>query len=354
MTDIPLVSVVIATYNRANLLAASVESVLSQDYPNVELIIVDDCSVDRTPEVIANFEAEHERVHGIRLSDNSGPSAARNRGIEAARGSLVAFLDDDDLWLPGKLTAQVSTLQDNPEAALCYAKALVGTADGVPTSQAYSGSDLGHSGDNFENQLRHHAIKTPTVVVRKAVLEDVGVFDETLATGEDTDLFLRITLEHPATYVPEPVTVVREHKGRMTLTDRRSGRRARCLLTVFGRLWDHVPASQRSARGLVAAHLTAAALTLAECEKGKALDREEIREITRAHSEWFDFPEPFWPLALAYAASGSTREARAAARRAVEQSKMGRLKRAAAWALYIWPRPVIWAKRAWEKRQLAD
>ncbi len=354
MTDTPLVSVVIATYNRADLLSESVRSVLSQDYPSVELIIVDDCSTDRTPELIAELEARDEQVRGIRLPDNSGPSAARNMGIASARGSLVAFLDDDDIWLPGKLTAQVRTLQDNPEAALCYAKALVGTADGVATVQPYSGSHLGRNGDNFENQLRHHAIKTPTVVVRKSVLEEVGVFDETLATGEDTDLFLRITLQHPATYVPEPVTVVREHRGRMTLGDRRSGRRARCLLEVFGRIWDRLPASRESARGLIAAHLVAAALTLAECEKGETLACEEIRDITQAHPEWFDFPEPFWPLALAYAASGGDREARAAARETVKQPRMGRLKRAAAWALYIWPRPVAWLKSHIENRQLAE
>lgn len=345
MTDAPMVSVVIATCNRAHLLRQAIESVLAQDYPNFEVIIVDDSSTDGTPEVIAEIEAEHDRVRSVRLPHNSGASAARNTGIRAARGPLIAFLDDDDTWLPGKLTAQVNALQAHPESALCYAKALSGSPEGIATTRPYVGTDRGRSGDNFENQLRYHAIKTPTVIVRAEVLEEVGLFDEKLPTAEDTDLFLRITLRHPATYVHEPVAVVREHPGRMTREDKRAGRQDRCVLTVLSRLWDDLPQSRNSLRGMVAEQLAHSSLSLAGTESGGPPDARAIQRIVEEHADWFSFPEPHFPLALAYAACGSNRQARAAARRAIEQPKMSKSRKLAAWALCVWPTPAF---RLWD------
>ncbi|NLO05622.1 MAG: glycosyltransferase family 2 protein [candidate division WS1 bacterium] len=345
MTDMPLVSVVIATCNRAHLLRQAIESVLAQDYPEFEIIIVDDCSTDRTPEVVAAIGEEHERVRSMRLPQNSGASAARNAGIRGAQGGLIAFLDDDDKWLPGKLSAQVNALQAHPESALCYAKALSGSPEGIATTRPYVGTDRGRSGDNFENQLRYHAIKTPTVLVRAEVLEEVGLFDEKLPTAEDTDLFLRITLHHPATYLPDPVAVVREHPGRMTRDDKRAGRQDRCTLTVLGRLWDDLPPSRSSLRGLVAEHLAHSSLALARSESGGPPDAGTIQSIVEEHADWFRFPESHFPLALAYAACGSSRQARAAARRAIEQPKMSKSRKLAAWALCVWPTPAF---RLWD------
>jgi glycosyltransferase involved in cell wall biosynthesis len=341
----PLVSVVVATCNRAHLLRHAIDSILTQDYPNLEVIIVDDCSTDQTPELIAELEAADKRVRGVRLPHNRGASAARNAGIEAAQGALIAFLDDDDVWLPGKLTAQVNALEAHPESALCYAQALSGTPEGVATTRPYIGTDRGRSGDNFENQLRYHAIKTPTVLVRAEVLKEVGLFDDKLPTAEDTDLFLRITIRYPATYVPEPVAIVRKHPGRMTREDKRVGRQDRCVLIVMQRLWDHIPPSRSSLRGLVAEQLAHSSLSLARSEGGGSADARAIQRIVDDHPDWFSFPEPHFPLALAYAACGSNKQARAAAREAIKQPKISRRRRLATWAIRIWPMPAL---RLWE------
>jgi len=112
--DRPLVSAIVTTYNRADLLPEAVESVLSQDYPSFEVIIVDDCSEDTTPEVIAGIVRAEDSVRGVRLAQNSGTAGARNAGLREARGPLIAFQDDDDLWMPGRLTAQVVRWRGQP------------------------------------------------------------------------------------------------------------------------------------------------------------------------------------------------------------------------------------------------
>lgn len=337
MGESPLVSVVITTYNRAELLPESVESVLAQDYGNFEVIIVDDCSGDNTPEVIASIEQADDRVRSIRLPENRGAAVARNTGVHAARGDLIAFQDDDDIWLPGKLAAQVNALQDHPECALAYGTAIAGTVDAAPTDQVFGESDRASTGNIFADQIRYHVIKEPTVIIRKDVLEEVGYCDETLKTAKDTDLFLKITMRYPAAYVPQPVIIVREHPGRKTHGDRQDGTQLRCLVRIFKRVWDTMPASQEPARGLVATRLILNELKLARLENGGPLDEETIEAIIEKHPDCFDHPGPYWPLARAYAECRKNREARAAIRKAVKDPEMCLRRRLKAYLLYVWP-----------------
>ncbi|MCZ6541357.1 MAG: glycosyltransferase family A protein, partial [Nitrospinae bacterium] len=112
----PAVSVVIPTFNRAWCLAETLRSVARQTFRDFETIVVDDGSTDDTPDLLCRFP--EVRVH--RWEDNRGVSAARNRGIEMARGEWVCFLDSDDRWVPGKLQAQVEWMQAHPECPACY------------------------------------------------------------------------------------------------------------------------------------------------------------------------------------------------------------------------------------------
>lgn len=305
MSQAPLVSVVLNTYNRADLLPQSVESVLAQDYPNFELIIVDDCSQDNTPEVVAATVADAgDRVRRVRLPENRGLAAARNVGIRMARGSLVALQDDDDIWLPGKLSTQVDALNRRPECALVYGKAVSGTADGRPTDRVYGGSGRGRTGDNFEVMLRHHPILGPATVVRKSVLEEVGLFDETLRTAEDTDLFLRLTMRHPAAYVDRPVVIVREHEDRKTQGESQSATMSRCCLQAYCRLWNTLPPERQALRGLVAGWLVISELAIVERESQASLGRQGLMDVIEAHPEWFDYSEGLWHVADRLVAKG--------------------------------------------------
>jgi len=110
----PLVSVIIPTYNRAWVLKEAIDSVLAQEFKDFELIVVDDGSTDNTGEILDSYEQD---ILVLRQS-NKGVSAARNRGIDAAEGRLIAFLDSDDLWLPRKLSSQVDFFNSNPAAVI--------------------------------------------------------------------------------------------------------------------------------------------------------------------------------------------------------------------------------------------
>jgi len=244
----PLVTAVIPTYNRADLVCEAIDSVLAQDYPSFEVIVVDDGSTDGTGEMLT-------RRYGDRIryiwQENAGVAAARNAGIRAAQGDYIAFQDSDDLWLPGKLTAQMRALQKHAECALCYTKALYCTPDGRPTRRVYSGSNQGRTGDVFDLVLPNTPlIPCPSLVVKRAALAEVGLFDETLRKGEDTDLCLRLTLAYHATYVRTAYVLVRQHAG-----DRLTHAATDCDIRVYRRLAETLPREREEFRPLVRARI---------------------------------------------------------------------------------------------------
>ena len=128
----PLISVVIPAWNCARYLRRALDSVLAQQYPDdrLDVIVVDDGSTDASPEIVADYAARDGRVRLLRQS-NAGPAAARNRGIAAARGELIAFLDADDRWAPGKLAAQAARFAANPSLGLVHCGVRFVNADGA-------------------------------------------------------------------------------------------------------------------------------------------------------------------------------------------------------------------------------
>jgi len=198
----PQVAVILPTYNRAWCLAEAVESVLAQRFGDFELIVVDDGSTDDTPAVLSRYEG---RVRTIR-QENRGVSAARNRGIAASRSPLVAFLDSDDLWLPGKLARQVAFFDEHPEAAICQ------TGEIWVRNGRRVNPGLRHrkpSGWIFEPSLELCLVSPSAVMARRGLFAEVGLFDETLPACEDYDLWLRVSLRHPVFLLPEPGVVKR-------------------------------------------------------------------------------------------------------------------------------------------------
>jgi glycosyltransferase involved in cell wall biosynthesis len=211
------VSAIVPVHNRAWCIRRSIESVLAQDYRPLELIVVDDGSTDDTPRLlgeIAREMTEHPecKAGGIALrilrQDNRGVSAARNLGIRAARGPLIALLDSDDEWLPQKTSRQAADLLAHPGMRVHQTgETWVRRGRRVNPPQRLRK----RAGDLFEQSLDHCAISPSAAMLRREVFDEVGLFDETFPACEDYEMWLRITCRHEVGLLDEALIV--KHGG---------------------------------------------------------------------------------------------------------------------------------------------
>ncbi len=189
--DEPLVSVVIPTYNRADLLPRAVDSVLNQTYENLEVIVVDDGSTDNTEEVIKDYT--DPRVRYIKLEENRGQNPARNVGIRAADGEFIANQDSDDKWLPEKLEKQMEVYLEDPDVPkLVYTKVRGRFKDGttVTVPEKWVDNKEGYVHDQL---LRGNFVSTVGMLTEEKCLKKVGYWDEELPRMTDWDLALRLS-----------------------------------------------------------------------------------------------------------------------------------------------------------------
>jgi glycosyltransferase involved in cell wall biosynthesis len=208
---VPAVSIVLPTFNQARWLDGAIESVRRQTFADWELLVVDDGSTDDTPAIVARY-ADDARIRYL-PGPRTERAAARNRGIAASSGDLVAFLDTDDRWLPEKLDRQVAALAAARDAGLCYTIARFVDAGDRPL--ALRKPPRAVAGNLFPALMRANLIIIASVVARRRCLDEVGGFDETLpAYGcEDWDVWLRIARRHPITVVDDELTLYRVHAG---------------------------------------------------------------------------------------------------------------------------------------------
>lgn len=199
------VSIILPAYNRETLVARAIDSVLAQTYTDFELIIVDDASTDGTRAVLERYR-DDPRVTLILSDVNRGGAGARNFGLEQAGGELIAFQDSDDIWLPGKLAAQVAALDANPEAGLCYCGSLF--SEGTRSYYIPEPVFERYDGDMSREILRRNTTSTQVLVVRREILALAGDFDASLKRFQDWDLMIRIAQITPFVFLPEPMVVI--------------------------------------------------------------------------------------------------------------------------------------------------
>lgn len=195
-----LVSVIIPTFNREKLVGRAIDSVMAQTYPRYELIVVDDGSTDDTPVLLARYG---NRIRVLRRA-HGGVSAARNCGIRAASGELIALLDSDDYWLPEKLAYQVEAFAGHPEIMLGQTEE-IWIRNGVRVNPRRRHQK--RAGLIFENSLALCLISPSAVMLRRSMFDEIGWFDESLPACEDYDFWLRITWKHPVDLISKPLTV---------------------------------------------------------------------------------------------------------------------------------------------------
>ena len=191
-----MISVVIPLYNKRNCIASTIDSVLSQTYSDFELIVVDDGSTDGSADVVRSIA--DERVRLIQKT-NGGVSSARNVGVVAAKSEHIAFLDADDIWAPNYLAEIAKLIHDFPEAGI-YGSSYTVQEHGELIPHCSTLSEDFYGIVDMSEWRFGHLYWTSIVCCKKAALEEAGMFDERMAYGEDTDVWWRIMLKHPAAY----------------------------------------------------------------------------------------------------------------------------------------------------------
>lgn len=192
------VSVIIPVYNGERTVRETIESILCQSLSDFELIAIDDGSTDRTVEIISQIKDPRLRVKSY---PNAGLAASRNRGIREAKGEYISFIDADDLWTPDKLESQYQALREHPEAALAYS-----WTNCIDESGKFlrPGGHKTVNGNVYSHILVNNFIESGSnVLIRRNVLEEVGLFDESLRAAEDRDLWIRLAARYPFVAVPK-------------------------------------------------------------------------------------------------------------------------------------------------------
>lgn len=208
----PLVSAVVTTHNRADLLPRALDSVVVQSYPNLELVVVDDGSVDETPEVVKKYENQLPMMY-IRLEESQGASHARNRGIKEANGEFVAGLDDDDKWHEDRIADLQSAYSDDYACVTSDVTMIYPDGSAIWRKKKIIDLDM----LLFTNQVGNQ------VLVKRRRLMDVGGFDPHLKAAQDYDLWVRLCSAYgPILNVQKPLQSVHMDHQSNRITDQSS------------------------------------------------------------------------------------------------------------------------------------
>ena len=211
----PTVSVVIPAYNRADVLPRTIESVLSQNYEDFEVIVVDDASTDDTEAVVSSYD--DDRLRYLHHDENRGANAARNTGVRAATGTYVSFLDSDDEFRPENLAVTTAVLERRPDCAgvfTSFRSVRNGRVENVSVAQPGEMS--------FERICSENAIGGFSCVSFRAdVFDSVGLLDESLRSSQDWDFFIRVIENHRMVGIDEVLAIHHLHEQRISSNKRR-------------------------------------------------------------------------------------------------------------------------------------
>jgi len=202
MTDTPLVTIITPSYKQAKFLEQTIQSVLSQDYPNIEYIIVDGGSQDGSVDIIKKYA---DRLAWWVSEKDSGQAEAINKGFVRATGEIVAWVNSDDYYLPGAISSAVAALQAHPECSLVYGDLVSVDVNGQPFN-VITYADWG-----LDGLAQFNIIGQPSVFMRRKYLEQAGYLDVTYNLMLDHELWLRIAQLAPIHYVPQRWSAARYH-----------------------------------------------------------------------------------------------------------------------------------------------
>ncbi len=206
------ISVVIPAYNAERTISKTVESVQKQTVSDIEIIVIDDGSTDRTLELIQGIQDERLKIFSYK---NGGLPVARNRGISRARGEFISFIDADDMWTPDKLELQLAALQQHPEAGVAYSWTSY-FMDGQEES-VFPYAPVFFEGNVYDKLLVNNIVGNGSnILVRRKAIESVGEFEPTLKSCEDWDFYIRLAAKWHFVVVPKHQILYRQSLNAMT------------------------------------------------------------------------------------------------------------------------------------------
>ncbi len=294
----PRVSIIIPTYNSAQFLPSTLDSVFQQTFRDFEVIVIDDGSTDNTREVLAPYLSQ---IHYL-YQDNQERSAARNHGLAYAQGELIAFLDSDDLWLPHKLERQIKVMDEHPEVVLVFSQAYYVNSEGKPAPFCGDWID-GRPAERieirsfFEDFAQGNVVYGggSTALVRREALNKAGNFDIHITHGEDWDLWWRLSRLGLFAYIPEPLIFYRVFGWKKLLQRQSTERALQEHLLVIEKNLGHLPQenknrlyplAQRQMRILAAL----GSYQLGEFERAKAF----LKQVAEIDPEWISPQRMMW------------------------------------------------------------
>jgi glycosyltransferase involved in cell wall biosynthesis len=263
---VPDISVVIPTHNRCEMVVRALESVLTQTHLPVEVIIVDDGSTDGTAEKITPYLGSADIVTVKYIwKVKGGVSSARNVGIAASGAEWISFLDSDDTWLPQKLERQVEALQRFPRSAACVTDAVyLNNPNLMQTAFGQAAVEERPLFGELRDALRsiaygYHGLYLQTLLVRRDLLAEIGVFDEFLQLSEDSDMFFRVARRTSISYVNLPLVQIDRTPNRVDgLIERAREEKTRyeVYLRLYNKWLDAIPPFEKEIRGLIRLRLS--------------------------------------------------------------------------------------------------
>lgn len=276
------VSIIIPTYNRSQWVPKAIESAKSAG-EDVEVIVVDNGSVDDTAEVCRGIEG----IRYLRLDPNVRQARARNAGIEISSGEFLTFLDDDDQRLPHSLDAQIRLLESDPNLGFVYGRVLLGDSEECkPTGE--SSPDECITGDLFWELLEKNFIHVPAVVARKSFIEEAGRFDPEVVGAEDWLFLIRLAERHPVGAVEDAVAICRNFtrssnqtsSNRVEMCD--AGARAQAKGLILPRAMESPAARRKRARQVCLDMLSMSLITEARLDSSDGRWRSALKHFTAA------------------------------------------------------------------------
>jgi glycosyltransferase involved in cell wall biosynthesis len=208
-----MISVIIPAYNAEKTILSTIESVQKQTYQDLEIIVINDGSTDRTFEIVSNIRDSRIKIFNY---PNGGISEARNRGISHANGEYISFLDADDVWTVEKLEKQLAALQNKPQASVAYSwvAVMLETSNNLEQIAFFSGKKVTFTGNIYSQLLLENFIGNGSnILVKKEAIAYVGKFDSSVNSCEDWDYYLRLAAKYQFILVPEHQILYRQTAG---------------------------------------------------------------------------------------------------------------------------------------------